>query len=85
MAFVERSCGKPAATEMSLILSARMVRLGRFGSVLILAVAATGCCVLPFGEGRGGRGHDRRFDDGPSQRHAAPSPAPYSTPSRPAR
>lgn len=32
-------------------------RLGRLGLLAVFAFVVTGCCVLPFGEGRGGRGH----------------------------
>ena len=32
-------------------------RSGRMAAVLLLAVSVTGCIVLPFGGGRGHRGH----------------------------
>jgi hypothetical protein len=55
-----------------------MRRISKVSTVLVLAVMATGCIVLPFGRGHGGHGHGGHGGHGHGGRHLAPSSQHYS-------
>ena len=60
-------------------------RVSKMSVLVILAVMATGCIVLPFGRGHGRHGGGDRHYGPNSERHSAGSEAPREWPRRDGR